>query len=84
MRLVLLRQTHILRSDRRKRRKIMENEEFKENDEHTKYFGKMVKYVMIKNCVSIICFTILAIVFDKWWIAIFAILFLESVKSKTD
>lgn len=39
---------------------------------------KIVIACMIKNCVAIICFTILAIVFNKWWIIFFAYLFLTS------
>ena len=35
----------------------------------------MTKYV-IYNAVNIVCFTILAIVFHKWWIVLFAALFL--------
>lgn len=31
--------------------------------------------VVIRNCVSLVCFTILAIVFNKWWIVFFSILF---------
>lgn len=33
----------------------------------------------IKNSVCVICWTALAIVFDRWWIALFAILFLSSL-----
>ena len=35
----------------------------------------------IKNSVCVICWTVLAIVFDRWWIALFAILFLSSLKT---
>ena len=35
----------------------------------------------IKNSVCIICWTILAIKFDKWWIASFALLFMSSLKT---
>lgn len=37
-------------------------------------------HVTIRNCVTIICFTILAIYFGKWWISLCSALFLESVK----
>jgi len=33
----------------------------------------------IKNSICVICWTVLAIVFDKWWIALFGILFLSSL-----
>lgn len=38
--------------------------------------------VVIENSICIICWTALAIVFDKWWIALFALLFMSSVKTK--
>ena len=36
----------------------------------------------IKNSISIICWVVLAIVFNKWWIALFAALFLSSLETK--
>ncbi len=36
----------------------------------------------IKNCITLICFTILAIVFNKWWIVLFSALFVVSVGKK--
>lgn len=33
----------------------------------------------IKNSICMICWTYLAIVFDKWWIALFAVLFMSSL-----
>ncbi len=33
----------------------------------------------IKNSISLICFTILAIVFDKWWLVLLSGLFLSSI-----
>jgi len=41
---------------------------------------KLETIVMIENCVSIICFTILSIVFQLWWIILFSILFLKYVE----
>lgn len=38
---------------------------------------------VLRNCVSTICFTILAIYFGKWWIVFFAAFFLTSVKTKS-
>ena len=37
-----------------------------------------------KNIATLICFTILAIVFNKWWIVLFSALFYSSIKSKGD
>lgn len=38
----------------------------------------------IRNCVSIICFTILAIIFRHWWIVFGALMFYVSVGKKED
>lgn len=35
----------------------------------------------IGNSINIICWTILAVVFNKWWVALFAMLFVTSVKT---
>lgn len=37
----------------------------------------------IKNSVCLICWTALAIVFNKWWIALFAMLFMSSLSTET-
>ena len=37
-----------------------------------------------KNIVAIIAWTALAILFDKWWIAIFALLFVSGIQTKTN
>ena len=34
---------------------------------------------IIKNTIPMICFTILAINFNKWWISLFSILFWSSI-----
>lgn len=39
--------------------------------------------VAIKNSICVICWTVLAITFHKWWIALFGILFLTSYGTKT-
>ena len=44
------------------------------------YTLKLHLIVAIKNAVAIICFTVLAIVFNKWWIVFFSALFLNSVE----
>ncbi len=37
---------------------------------------KLYKWLVIKNIIAIICFTILAVCFDRWWIVLFSLLFL--------
>lgn len=37
-----------------------------------------------ESSINIICWTILAIHFNKWWIALFAALFASSVKSQSE
>ena len=39
---------------------------------------------LIRNCVSVIAWVVLAIVFHKWWIALFAIFFITNLKSDSD
>lgn len=45
----------------------------------------MNKYILwawvIKNSIAILAWTILAIIFNKWWIAFFAILFMSGLKT---
>ena len=36
----------------------------------------------IKNSICIICFTALAIIFNKWWIVLFSALFMSSVETQ--
>lgn len=36
----------------------------------------------LKNSIAIVCWTILAIYFNKWWIALFAALFLSSLSTE--
>lgn len=38
----------------------------------------------IKNSICVICWTVLAVVFNKWWIALFGALFLSDIKYKRD
>ena len=48
------------------------------------YNFKMNLICIIKNIVSIICFTILAIMFNHWWIIFFSLLFMVKVEKKDD
>lgn len=47
--------------------------------EYIEYHKKLNALLVIRNSISLICFTILAIVFKIWWIVFFAILFTSSV-----
>ena len=38
--------------------------------------------VLIKNTISLTLWVMMAIAFNKWWIALFSILFLTSVEKK--
>lgn len=44
--------------------------------------NKDVLYVSIYNIINIICWTIIAILFDKWWILLFSILTYASLKHR--
>lgn len=43
---------------------------------------KIYLYVCLKNAVVMICWTVLAIIFGRWWIALFAALFMVSIKNQ--
>ena len=45
---------------------------------------KLYLILTLKNIAMITCFTILAIVFKKWWIVLFSALFYSSINSKED
>lgn len=45
---------------------------------------KLFLIVTLKNIATTVCFTILAIVFNKWWIVLFSALFYSSIKLKED
>ena len=36
---------------------------------------------LIKNSICVICFTVLAVIFHKWWIVLFSALFLSDLKT---
>ena len=40
--------------------------------------------IAIKNSICVICWTALAIIFHKWWIALFGVLFLTSFTTTTE
>lgn len=44
---------------------------------------KIYLMAMVKNIVALICFTILAIVFNKWWIVFFSLLFWSFITNES-
>ena len=38
---------------------------------------KVAMLLILKNVLTMICFTILAIIFKKWWIVFFSIIFIS-------
>ena len=47
------------------------------------YMNKSVWWAWaIKNSICTICWVVLAIVFNKWWIALFGLLFLSSLRTE--
>ena len=47
------------------------------------YMKHITKLATIRNCISVICCTILSIVFHKWWLIFIALLFTTTIeKSK--
>lgn len=45
-----------------------------------KYQKELCTLCVIRNSISLICFTILAIVFNRWWIVFFSILFTTTIE----
>jgi len=43
---------------------------------------KAIALIVLQNCVAIVSFTVLAIIFNCFWIALFSALFIHSVKLK--
>lgn len=50
-----------------------------EDIEYHKYLNKLL---VIKNSITLICFTVLAIKFNKWWIVLFAFLFMSNIRAE--
>lgn len=46
--------------------------------------AKVIIAVLIKNTIVLICFVALAIMFGKWWIALFSALYFTSFKESVD
>lgn len=43
---------------------------------------RLILMCFIRNAISLICFTILAIVFQKWWIVFFSLIFWVTVEKE--
>ena len=48
------------------------------------YLEKLNRMIMIRNSISLICFTALAIVFRHWWIVLFSLLFQSYIKTNSN
>lgn len=55
-----------------------------EDKERLEYMKKLNKLVIIRNSISLICFTILAIAFQNFWIVFGALLFTSYVGNKEE
>lgn len=51
----------------------------KEEYEYEKFLNKLC---VIRNSISLICFTVLSIAFNEWWIIFFSLLFTAQVGKK--
>lgn len=38
--------------------------------------------ILVKNIITLVCFTILAIQFEHWWIVFFSVFFLTTIKTE--
>lgn len=47
-------------------------------------YNKLCLICFARNVISLICFTILAIIFNKWWIVFFSLLFWCGVEKDKD
>lgn len=59
----------------------MEREKITEKD-ILDYKRRLETLAVIRNCVTLGCFTILSLVFHLWWIVLFSALFMVSVGKK--
>lgn len=41
---------------------------------------QIIGFVLLNNIISLICFTVLAVIFNKWWIVLFSALFMSILK----
>ena len=38
--------------------------------------------ILVKNIITLVCFTILAIQFEHWWIVFFSVFFLTTIRTE--
>ena len=45
--------------------------------------AKVMIMIVVKNIISIVCFTILSIIFKMWWLILLSLLFLNNISYKS-
>ena len=45
---------------------------------------KLILIIQIRLLISLICFTVLAIVFNRWWIVLFSLIFYAYIDDKKE
>lgn len=48
------------------------------------YLKRLYTLYVVKNSINLICFTALAIIFNKWWIVFFSLIFATIIESGDD
>ena len=56
--------------------------ELKQNK--TDYLKRLNTLCVVKNSINLICFTVLAIIFNKWWIVFFSLIFVTIIENGDD
>lgn len=56
----------------------------KGSKEHIEYLKYLTKMCVLRNCISLICFTILAIFFNNFWIVLLTFLFLSEIGKESE
>lgn len=54
------------------------------SQEDIEYHKFLNKLLVIKNSITLICFIVLAIKFNEWWIVLFAFLFMSYIGETED
>ena len=63
-------------------RKKIEDKFGGSNVKNNDYNFRVILLCWLKNVISLICFTILAVVFKHWWIVFFSLLFYSYVEKE--
>jgi len=48
------------------------------------YLKRLNTLCVVKNSINLICFTVLAIIFNKWWIVFFSLIFVTIIENGDD